>query len=68
MSKAEIKIEGMSCPHCVMAVKKALTELNGVKNADVEIGKAVVSYDESNVKPAQLEEAIKKAGYKVAKS
>lgn len=68
MSKSEIKIEGMSCQHCVMAVKKALMGLDGVKEADVEIGKARVSYDESKVKPAQMEDAVRKAGYKVVKA
>jgi copper chaperone len=68
MSKAELKIEGMSCMHCVMAVKKALMETKGVKDAQVEMGKAVVTYDEGQVKPEALAEAVTKAGYKVAKS
>ncbi len=67
MAKVDIKIEGMSCQHCVMAVKKAVTGLKGVTGADVEIGKAVVDYNENDVKPAQIEDAIKKAGYKVVK-
>ena len=27
-----IKIKGMSCQHCVMAVTKALSALDGIKN------------------------------------
>jgi copper chaperone len=67
MSKTEIKVEGMSCMHCVMAVKKAVTELKGVQKAEVEMGKAVVEYDEGVIKPDAIEDAIKKAGYRVAK-
>ncbi|MDA8155619.1 MAG: heavy-metal-associated domain-containing protein [Actinomycetota bacterium] len=67
MAKTEIKIGGMSCQHCVMAVKKALAGVDGIQNAQVEIGKAVVEYDEAKVKPEAVENAIAKAGYKVLK-
>ena len=30
--KYEIQIEGMSCGHCVMAVKKELSKLQGIEN------------------------------------
>lgn len=66
MTTASIRIEGMSCKHCVMAVKKALAEL-GVAQADVEIGTASVKYDEKKITLSDMEEAIKKAGYKVVK-
>jgi len=68
MAKTELKIEGMSCPHCVMAVKKALMETKGVKDAQVEIGKAVVSYNEAEAKPEDLAQAVTRAGYKVVKA
>ena len=60
-----LKIEGMSCQHCVMRVRKAVDELPGVSQADVTIGTARVTYDESKIKPADVEQAIEKAGYKV---
>jgi len=67
MKKTELKIEGMSCPHCVMAVKKALMETKGVKDAQVEIGKALVTYNEAQANPEDLADSVKKAGYKVVK-
>jgi copper ion binding protein len=63
-----LKIDGMSCQHCVMRVRKAVDELPGVSQADVNIGSARVTYDESKIKVADLERAIEKAGYKVAKA
>jgi copper chaperone CopZ len=51
-----------------MAVKKALMETRGVKGAEVEMGRAVVTYDESQARPEALSEAVRKAGYKVAKA
>ncbi|MDA8387898.1 MAG: cation transporter [Nitrospiraceae bacterium] len=65
MAEATVRIEGMSCQHCVMAVKKAVESVKGVTGAHVEIGKAVVSFDETKTKLADIEEAVKNAGYKV---
>ena len=67
MAEALIKIEGMSCQHCVMRVRKAVDELPGVSHSEVNIGTARVEYDESKVKGTDLEQAIEKAGYKVVK-
>ncbi len=45
--KQRIEIEGMSCQHCVMAVKKALGGVLGILESDVQIGNASVKYDEA---------------------
>lgn len=66
MAEATIKIEGMSCEHCVMRVRKAFDTLGGITDLDVKIGTARVTYDESRVKREDLEAAIEAAGYKVA--
>jgi len=67
MAEANIKIEGMSCQHCVMAVKKALGGVPAVIESNVEIGSAFVKYDESKAKESDIHAAIEKAGYKVVK-
>ncbi len=67
MAEANLKIEGMSCQHCVMRVKKAVDQLPGVSKADVNVGTARITYDESRVKKEELEQAVEKAGYKVQK-
>ncbi|MCF8241067.1 MAG: heavy-metal-associated domain-containing protein [Melioribacteraceae bacterium] len=58
------KIDGMSCNHCVMALKKELSEL-ALDFFDVEIGTAKVRYDVNKVKHEDIVSAIKEAGYKV---
>jgi len=63
----KLKIEGMSCQHFVMAVKKALGGVPGVIQSDVQVGSAVVNYDESKAKEADIQTAIEKAGYNVVK-
>ena len=62
-----IKIKGMSCNHCVMAVTKALKEIDGISNVKVDLQKAEATFDE--VKPVDMKivkERIRKAGYDVA--
>lgn len=66
MTTQEIKIEGMSCHHCVMAVKKELSK-TGLESFEVQIGSAKVDYDESKIGINQIEKAIEDAGYKVVK-
>ncbi len=42
--KKEIKINGMDCQHCVMAVESALNSINGVKaKVDLKKGTATVT-------------------------
>jgi copper chaperone len=63
---ATVKIKGMSCNHCVMAVTKALNEIDGVKDVKVDLAKGEATYDE--VKPVDLDivkAQIAKAGYEV---
>jgi len=62
-----IHIEGMSCSHCEAAVKKAVSELNGVKAVSVSLaGKtATVEYDPAAVNLDQMKAAIEDAGYDV---
>ncbi|MGD1008402.1 MAG: cation transporter [Ignavibacteriaceae bacterium] len=67
MTVKELKIEGMSCGHCVMAVKKEISKLTDVFVDDVQVGSAKVRYDENKVTEKNIVEAIEEAGYKVIK-
>lgn len=61
-----IKIKGMSCQHCVMAVTKALGSLDGIKNVNVDLKNGVATYDEvQSVDPVAVVAVIKKAGFEV---
>ena len=65
MADVTLKIEGMSCQHCVMRVKKAVDDLPGIDQSDVSIGTARVKFDETKVSRAEIEGAVEKAGYKI---
>ncbi len=61
-----IKVKGMSCGHCVMAVTKALNALDGIRDVQVDLKTATAMYDETKpVDAAVVAAAIKKAGYEV---
>ncbi len=59
-----LRIDGMSCQHCVRAVFTALTPVDGITSADVSIGAAVIEHD-GRATPDALREAIAESGYAV---
>ncbi|MEX2115845.1 MAG: cation transporter [Bacteroidota bacterium] len=65
MKVQELNIQGMSCGHCVMSVRKGLDAVPGLVVQSVEIGKAVVRYDETKVTIDDIKKAVQKTGYSV---
>ncbi len=67
MKKETLKIQGMTCNHCVMRVAKALKAVPGVQDAQVDLKKAeaVVTYDEAKADKTGMGAAVVEAGYKV---
>ena len=64
--KTILRIEGMSCEHCVHHVKEALEAVAGVKSAAVSLKDktaAVEHGDEANL--AAFKAAVAEAGYEV---
>ncbi len=62
---AIIKIDGMTCPLCTVAIKRSLKHTKGVLKAKVRLNtqKATVTYSD-DINESLLLDAIKKAGYK----
>ena len=65
MAEILLKIEGMSCQHCVMSVKKAVEKITGVTSAEISIGNAKVTFDGSKTNRNEIAKAVEDAGYKV---
>ena len=65
--KADIKITGMHCATCAIAVEEALAGVKNVTDAQVNFGTgtARVEFDPSKVKITDLEKAVRDAGYEV---
>ena len=68
MKTETIRVEGMSCGHCEIAVQDAVRKLPGVKKAKANQRKkqAIVKYDETQVNTEQIISAIKESGYDAA--
>lgn len=64
MHEQEIRVEGMTCQHCVMAVQKALNEVPGINVKVVRIGAVVFSTDDVERAEKRVRQAITAAGYK----
>ena len=62
-----LTVEGMSCGHCEMAVKKALGDLDGVKSVKVDLDSKKVEEEGEDLIDENLKEAIEDAGYDVVK-
>lgn len=63
--KKTLKIEGMSCQHCVMAVKRGLTDAEGVNTVEVDLEKKTATLEVDGVSDDKLKELVEEAGYKV---
>jgi copper chaperone len=62
MKQVRLEVSGMSCGHCIHAVKEALAGVEGVKVENVSIGRATVSVEE-RVPVGALIDAVADAGY-----
>ena len=64
----QLRVEGMSCEHCVAAVTAALLGTNGVTRAAVSLQekRATVVYDGDTVTPEMLIAAVSGASYEAS--
>ena len=67
MDSITLKVDGMSCQHCVNRVHKALTGVNGVESAEVSLEKGQAEVKGRNLDLAALTSAVEQAGYKAEK-
>jgi copper chaperone len=63
----DLNVEGMSCQHCVHAVKGAVAALNGVDKVEVSLEKkrATVDFDPGVTNLQAIKTAIEEQGYSV---
>lgn len=62
-----LSVNGMSCEHCVKAVKGAVGQLNGVDSVNVDLKgkKTTIEFDPEKVTVKQIKDAIEDQGYDV---
>ncbi len=63
VERTTLHIDGMSCDHCVRAVRRALEAVPGVAVQSVAVGTATVDYDEREVPLERVLDAVNDEGY-----
>ncbi|WP_434778647.1 heavy-metal-associated domain-containing protein [Neisseria sp. Ec49-e6-T10] len=65
MENTTLKITGMTCGHCVAAVKRTLDQIDGVQNTEVSLtpSEAKISFDPNKTNINTLINAITEEGY-----
>ena len=63
---ALIKIEGMHCHKCELAIRRALSQYVGVHEVEVDFasGQASVLFNKRTVSISQMMDAVNEAGYR----
>lgn len=67
MEQLTLKVEGMSCGHCVNSIEGSVKELNGVERVKVQLaeGTVEVTIDSSVVTLKDIVAVIEDQGYDV---
>jgi copper ion binding protein len=61
-------VAGMSCEHCVAAVKEEVGQIAGVSDVSVELDSGALSIDGSEIDREAVRAAVEAAGYTLASS
>ncbi|OEF96089.1 copper chaperone CopZ [Desulfuribacillus alkaliarsenatis] len=67
MDTNTIKVEGMSCGHCKMSIESALTSLEGVNSAVVNLSNKTVeiTFNKNVVNLDKIKEVVEDQGFDV---
>lgn len=67
MAEKEIKVSGMHCNSCVIAVELSLKDIDGIEDAkaDLDSGITKITLDADKVSEDDIKEAVEEAGFNV---
>ncbi|AKB81945.1 mercury ion binding protein [Methanosarcina barkeri 3] len=65
MTQETVKVEGMSCMHCQLRVKKAVEAVEGVQRADVNLQtkQVTIDFEEGKENLEKVKATIRETGY-----
>ena len=69
MQELTLTAPDISCDHCLMSIRKAVSKLAGVEfiGGDPTLKQVRVRFDESRVKLGDIEQAMEEEGYPVVR-
>ncbi len=67
MMRKVLKVEGMTCQHCVQTVSEAVTKMAGIQKVEVSLEEkeVIVDFDESETKTEDISAQIVEAGFEI---
>ena len=68
MIQISLKVEGITCQHCVQIINDSLMKRTGIETVGVNIDKKVVEveYDEEKIELGQIFSEIAELGFEIA--
>ena len=66
MTDKTYTVSGMTCEHCVKAVRSEIGSLSGVDSVDVDLEAGRVTVSGTEFTDEQIRAAVDKAGYELA--
>ncbi|GLO65062.1 copper chaperone CopZ [Oceanobacillus kimchii] len=68
MTEKTLKVQGMSCGHCISSIEESVGQLAGIKTVKVHLedGNVDVTFDPEKVDLKDITEIIENQGYDVA--
>lgn len=68
MKSTVLTVEGMTCEGCANAIRRAVGQMEGVDEVDVNVvrKRVAVTYDEARATEEAIRQRIEEAGYDVA--
>ena len=61
-----LTVQGMSCEHCARSVIEEVSEVEGVRDVNVDLASGRVAVTGTDVSEAAVAAAVEEAGYEVA--
>lgn len=66
MEKITLRVDGMSCSHCVNSITKAVEAIEGVVNVEVDLKANIVIVEyQSQAAIQQIKDQIEDQGYEI---
>ena len=61
----DLAIDGMSCGACITRIESALSELRGVEQVEVSLGKASITYIPGVISTTAFKKTIEEIGFRI---
>jgi len=65
MQNVILKVQGMSCGHCVNSIEGAVKKLSAIAKVNLAAATVAVEYDESKITLDAIKETIEDQGYDI---